>query len=83
MKAVLVLSFMFVGVSIFAQQATLDTLKVNNLDQVTIVGDRAKSIPGSGQYISIRKLEKLNHPNVNNILRVIPVSILEMKKVLD
>ncbi|MBK7634284.1 MAG: TonB-dependent receptor plug domain-containing protein [Saprospiraceae bacterium] len=37
-----------------------------------MVGDRAKSIPGSGQYISIRKLEKLNHPNVNNILRVIP-----------
>ena len=72
MKAVLVFSFMFVGVLIFAQQATWDSLKVNNLDQVTIVGDRAKSIPGSGQYISIRKLEKLNQPNVNNILRVIP-----------
>jgi len=63
---------MLIGVSIFAQQADQDTLKVANLEQVTIVGDRANSIPGSGQFINNHKLETLNQPNINNVLRVIP-----------
>lgn len=63
---------MLMGASAFAQQAELDTLKLRNLEQVTIVGERAKLIPGSSQYINNRKLEKLNQPNVNNVLRIIP-----------
>jgi Fe(3+) dicitrate transport protein len=49
-----------------------DTLKYDHLESVTIVGDRAKSLAGSGQYIGIRKLTILNQPNINNILRTIP-----------
>ncbi len=55
-----------------AQQTMHDSLKVSNLEQIAIVGSRAKSIPGSGQYIDNRKLEKLNQTNINNVLRIIP-----------
>lgn len=71
MKRILVLPFILLGASVFAQQVEQDTLKVRNLEPVTIVGD-SKAIPGSGQYINLRKLEKLNQPNVNNVLRIIP-----------
>jgi Fe(3+) dicitrate transport protein len=49
-----------------------DTLKLFDLESITIVGDRAKSLPGSGQYIQSRTLEILNQSNINNILRTIP-----------
>lgn len=72
MRRLLVLPFILIGVSTSAQQVAQDTLKVTNLEQVTIIGNKAWSVPGSGQYISNLKLEKLNQPNVNNVLRVIP-----------
>ena len=56
----------------FAQQVKQDTLKSREIETVTIIGDRAKSIPGSGEYINMQKLEKLNQPNINNVLRIIP-----------
>ncbi len=55
-----------------AQEITQDSLKGRELEEVTIVGDRGKTMPGAGQYISVRKLEKLNQPNINNVLRVVP-----------
>lgn len=55
--------------SLFAQKDTLSNLE---LEQVQIMGDRAKSIPGSGMYIGFKKIEKLNQPNINNVLRIIP-----------
>ena len=72
MRKILVAALLLISISTYAQQLEQDTLKVKNIEQVTIVGDKAKSIPGSGQYISLRKLEKLNQPNINNVLRVIP-----------
>ena len=53
----------------FAQ--TKDTSQ-HELQSVTIVGDKAKTIPGSGQYISRLTLDKLNQLNVNNVLRLVP-----------
>lgn len=70
MRINLVLIFMLMGVSVLAQQVEQDTLKVVIFEQVTIVGD--KTIPGSGKYINYIKLEQINQPNINNVLRVIP-----------
>ncbi len=56
----------------FAQETSQDTLKVNYLEQATIIGSKSKTIPGAGQNIGIRQLEKLNQPNINNVLRTIP-----------
>jgi len=71
-KRILVLPFFLIGSSAFSQQVVSDSLKVSSLEQIAIVGYRAKLIPGSGQYINNHKLEKLNQPNINNVLRIIP-----------
>jgi Fe(3+) dicitrate transport protein len=69
MKKVLAAVMATIVTSIYAQQ---DTTSATKLEQVTIVGERAASIPGAGSYINKRTLEKLNQPNVNNVLRIIP-----------
>jgi len=66
------IAFLFLNFSLFSQDESKDTIKSLDLNEVTIVANRAKSLPGSGQYIGIRTLEKLNQPNVNNVLRTIP-----------
>ncbi len=72
MKIVLVLLVIFVSISAFAQQEKKDSIKSTDLNEVTIVGSSANSIPGAGQYIGVQKLEKLNQSNVNNVLRIVP-----------
>lgn len=73
MKLLILPLALFLSVSTIAQKTeNVDSTKVNELTQVTIVGDRAKSIPGSGQYINYKKLEQLNQTNINNVLRIIP-----------
>ena len=63
----------FVFTNNWIEDTTLiETIKTWEFDALTIVGDRAKSIPGSGQYISSRQLSVLNQPNINQILRSIP-----------
>lgn len=47
-----------------------DTLHA--VSEVTIVGNKAHSLPGSGQYLSSKMLQKLNQPNINQVLRNIP-----------
>lgn len=54
-----------------AQTQTNDSLQ-RNLQTVTIVGDKSKTLPGSGQYINRQTLDKLNQVNVNNVLRLVP-----------
>ena len=49
-----------------------DSLLGKELAPVSIVGDRQALISGSGQYINLRKLEKLNQTNIINILRIVP-----------
>ena len=63
---------MFLVASASAQEANKDSLQVNELEAITIIGDKSKSIPGSGQYINNIKLQELNQPNINNVLRLIP-----------
>jgi Fe(3+) dicitrate transport protein len=70
MQRFLSIPILLFGASIYAQQVNKDSVKT--LSEVTIVGDKGKSIPGSGQYINSVKLAILNQPNINNILRVIP-----------
>ena len=60
------------SLNLFSQAPNQDTIKSQELDPVVIVGDRAKYIAGSGQYINTLKIEKLNQPNVNNVLRIVP-----------
>lgn len=55
-----------------AQKTNTDTLKQKQLEEVTILRDKIKSLPGAGQYISLRALQQMNQPNVNNVLRTIP-----------
>jgi Fe(3+) dicitrate transport protein len=59
---------------IVQSQTENDTVSV--LSEVVVIGERAKSIPGSGQYISSRKLALLNQPNINHVLRMIPGVII-------
>jgi Fe(3+) dicitrate transport protein len=66
------IGFIFLNFPLYSQDEAIDSIKSLDLNEVTIVGNRAKSLPGSGQYIGIRTLEKLNQPNVNNVLRTIP-----------
>jgi Fe(3+) dicitrate transport protein len=63
---------LFYSLNLFSQAPNQDTIKNQELDPVVIVGDRAKYISGSGQYINTLKIEKLNQPNVNNVLRIVP-----------
>lgn len=66
------LLFLLFSSNVFAQKNMTDTLKKKEIEPIVIVGDKAKSIPGSGEYISNSKLEKLNQNNINNVLRTIP-----------
>ena len=70
MKVICTILLFFVVSPLFAQQAGLDT--VSYLSEVLIVGDKSKSIPGSGQYIGSRKIAMLNQPNINQVLRTVP-----------
>ena len=56
----------------FAQHPLKDSIKLNNLDEVTIVGTRANLIVGAGQYVNQQKIHQLNQTNINNVLRVVP-----------
>lgn len=72
MRKILILPFVLISAVAIAQQAVHDSFKVTNLEQLAIVAYKAKSIPGSGEYVNQRKLEKLNQPNINHVLRMIP-----------
>jgi Fe(3+) dicitrate transport protein len=72
MNRILVLPLMFLNFSVFAQEAKQDTIKNTEINEVTIVGDRARTIPGAGQYIGGQQLARLNQSNINNVLRIVP-----------
>jgi len=73
MKFVAILfSALIFSLDSFASYSEPDSLATTDLQSVTIIGDRAKSIPGAGQYINNKKLEQLNQPNINNVLRIVP-----------
>ncbi len=73
MKKLLTIPFCLLGLLVAAQQLPVeDTVKRNDLEGVTIIGNKGKSLPGAGLFIGIRQLEKLNQTNVNHVLRMIP-----------
>ena len=55
---------------LFSQKSITDTIEV--LSEVMIVGEKVKSVPGSCQYINSKRIEQLNQPIINNVLRTIP-----------
>lgn len=65
------ISFTF-SISAFSLTQIQDTMKNQDLETIVIVGDKSKSIPGSGQYLNRVSIEKLNQLNINNVLRNIP-----------
>lgn len=69
MNKFLVIVIMLLGIKTFAQQSLIDSVMA--FPEITIIGDKSNSIPGSGQYIPSRKLEILNQSNVNSVLRTI------------
>ena len=65
--------WMFVSSFSFAQNSeTSDTVRLYQINQVTIVGERTKSTPGSGEYIPSVTLGRLNQSNINSVLRMVP-----------
>lgn len=48
-----------------------DSLKLSDIEGITIIGSMVKSMTGSGQYIGSAKLSMLNQTNVNHVLRSI------------
>lgn len=55
-----------------AQVLVLDSAKLKDLEQITIVADKSRVKIGSGAYIDNRTLALLNQPNINHVLRLVP-----------
>lgn len=72
MKVILIFILFPLSMSVFNETEAQDTIKNQELETIVIVGDKSKSIPGSGQYLNSVTIEKLNQPNINNVLRNIP-----------
>ena len=72
LKPYLLASCLLSSLSSTAQKISTDSIKQKQLEEVTILKDKIKSVPGAGQYIPQRVIEQLNQPNVNNVLRTVP-----------
>ncbi|MCE2789607.1 MAG: TonB-dependent receptor [Saprospiraceae bacterium] len=57
---------------VYGKTVVKDSINPQNMESVTIIGEKSKSIPGSGQYLGIKTLHKLNQPNINSVLRNVP-----------
>lgn len=66
----LVLCFIYHHVN--AQNDALDSLKQGKFDEITIVGLKSKTIPGSCKYLDMKQFARFNQTNINNILRLVP-----------
>lgn len=72
MHKICISPLLFLSLSAVAQKASSDTSRSLELEAITIVGSKSKSIPGSGQHINHETIEKLNQPNINHVLRLVP-----------
>lgn len=70
MKHLLILSIVLFGLSHTLQSQERDS--ITKLSEVTIIGNKIKKIPGSGDHISHTELLKFNQADVNKVLRNIP-----------
>jgi Fe(3+) dicitrate transport protein len=71
-KLILIGASLLCNSILIAQDNKLDTSNIKNLGEVTIVGNRANLIVGSGQYINQQKIQQLNQTNINNVIRIVP-----------
>lgn len=71
MRRILLLPAMLVCLSLTAQEVKEDSLSYS-LSDVTIIGTKVKTLPGSGEYISKRKLSRLNQPDIHKVLATVP-----------
>ncbi len=55
-----------------AQKPETDSTITAPLSEVTIVANRTKTIAGAGHYIGSSELNKLNQPNINQVLKSLP-----------
>lgn len=71
---IITLSFLLLlSVSALAQKTEIiDTLKLNTLDEVTIMGINPYKMVGSGAFINSIKLQKLNQTDINKALLTLP-----------
>ena len=60
--------------SVFVAQhaPTSDSLRTIETQGVSIIGVQSKSIGGSSARISTAELQKLNQPDINKVLRILP-----------
>lgn len=70
MKKIICLPALLFAVGLQAQEVLSDSVFL--LSDVTIIGARTKTLPGSGALISNKKLLQLNQPDINKVLRTIP-----------
>jgi Fe(3+) dicitrate transport protein len=72
MRFVLLSLLFAVTVNLFNAQTTDDTLKYKEMNVITIMGPNSKLLPGSGMIINELTLAKINQPDINKVLRIIP-----------
>lgn len=72
MKNILCSATLLCGLSLNAQDGAAQDSSIYRLPNVTIIGEKVKTLPGSGQVISKKELSSLNQPDVNKVLATVP-----------
>ena len=72
MLQILAFSLILLSDTLIVRTPFKDTIDNQVVEEVTIVGNKSRYIPGSGFYIRRQTLDRLNQPNINNILRGVP-----------
>jgi Fe(3+) dicitrate transport protein len=69
-------TLLLIGGIAFGQNTPIDSIKqndsINQLNEAVIIGKKEKMLPGSGEVITKKELEKLNQPDINKVLRTVP-----------
>lgn len=69
---ILFLLLPFLWLDAQAQTLVMDSTKLTDMDQVTIISGKERMKIGSGSYIDNKTLSMLNQPNINHVLRLVP-----------
>jgi Fe(3+) dicitrate transport protein len=73
MRRLIYIGLLLTSVTAFGQTTSKeDSLKTKEFNEVSIMGSNSKKIPGSGEVIDASALAKMNQPDVNKVLRIIP-----------
>jgi Fe(3+) dicitrate transport protein len=73
MRRLINIGLLLTSVTAFGQTTSKeDSLKTKEFNEVSIMGSNSKKIPGSGEVIDASALAKMNQPDVNKVLRIIP-----------